>query len=126
MGSGASGRLRRLPTRVIDKDGGGGISLEVCGEESRYEPFGRVQGPLLRRPDELCRRASVADGDNSLWNAAPLPEAVEELRSQGESTPEEKFSHLSPLGWEHITLTAIYHWNLTPTSMLEEFVSNPL
>jgi hypothetical protein len=38
----------------------------------------------------------------ALWNAAYLPE--------------ERLSHLSPLGWKHITLTGIYHWDLTATS----------
>ena len=60
------------------------------------------------------------------WNAAHLPGAVEKLRSQGENIPEEKLSHLSPLGWEHITLTGIYHWDLTATSTLEELLHEPL
>ena len=62
----------------------------------------------------------------ALWNAAHLPVAVAELRSRGENIPDEKLSHLSPLGWEHITLTGIYHWDLTPTSTLEELLHNPL
>jgi TnpA family transposase len=62
----------------------------------------------------------------AFWNAAHLPVAVEELRSRGENIPEEKLSHLSPLGWEHITLTGIYHWDLTPTSSLEELLHDPL
>lgn len=52
--------------------------------------------------------------------------AVEELRSRGENIPEENLSHLSPLGWEHIILTGIYHWDLTPTSTLEEILHDPL
>ena len=62
----------------------------------------------------------------AMWNAAHLPVAVEELRSRGETIPEEKLSHLSPLGWEHITLTGIYHWDLTATSTLEELLCNSL
>ncbi len=62
----------------------------------------------------------------SLWNAAHLPAAVQKLRDRGESIPDEKLSHLSPLGWEHITLTGIYHWDLTATSTLEELLYDPL
>ena len=62
----------------------------------------------------------------SLWNAAHLPVAVEKLRDRGEHIPDEKLSHLSPLGWEHITLTGIYHWDLTPASSLEELLYDPL
>ena len=61
----------------------------------------------------------------SLWNAAHLPVAVEKLRDRGEHIPDEKLSHLSPLGWEHITLTGIYHWDLTATSTLESLLIDP-
>lgn len=61
----------------------------------------------------------------SLWNAAHLPVAVEKLRDRGENIPDGKLSHLSPLGWEHITLTGIYHWDLTATSALEDLLIGP-
>ena len=47
-----------------------------------------------------------------LWNAAYLDRVVVELRERGEEIPEDKLAHLSPLEWEHITLTGIYKWNL--------------
>ena len=56
----------------------------------------------------------------ALYNAAYLPLAVEKLAECGEEIPEEKLAHLSPLGWEHITLTGIYHWDLTATSSLDQ------
>ncbi len=61
----------------------------------------------------------------ALWNAAHLPVAVEKLRNWGEDIPDEKLSHLSPLGWEHITLTGTYHWDLTATPALEDLVIEP-
>jgi len=45
---------------------------------------------------------------------------VERLAERGEEIPEEKLAHLSPFGWEHITLTGIYHWDLTATSTLDQ------
>jgi TnpA family transposase len=47
-----------------------------------------------------------------LWNAAYLDRVVAELMAQGEEIPEDKLAHLSPLEWEHITLTGVYRWNL--------------
>jgi len=47
-----------------------------------------------------------------LWNAAYLDRVVAELQARGEEVPEDKLAHLSPLEWEHITLTGVYRWNL--------------
>jgi len=47
-----------------------------------------------------------------LWNAVYLERVVAELRARGQEIPEEYLRYLSPLEWEHITLTGIYRWNL--------------
>lgn len=47
-----------------------------------------------------------------LWNTVYLSQAVDTLRAQGMEVQEEYLQHLSPLGWEHITLTGDYVWNL--------------
>ncbi len=47
-----------------------------------------------------------------LWNAVYLERVVAELRARGEEIPEEYLRHLSPLEWEHITLTGVYRWDL--------------
>lgn len=46
------------------------------------------------------------------WNTVYIEQAIETLRSQGVEIPEEYLQHISPLGWEHITLTGDYVWNL--------------
>ncbi len=61
----------------------------------------------------------------ALWNAAHLPAAVAELRKRGEEIPDEHLGHLSPLGWEHITLTGTYRWDLAATSTLEKLQHDP-
>ena len=48
----------------------------------------------------------------ALWNAVYLERVVEELRARGEEIPDEYLRHLSPLEWEHVTLTGIYRWDL--------------
>jgi TnpA family transposase len=47
-----------------------------------------------------------------LWNAVYLEKVVAGLRSRGEEVPEEYLRHLSPLEWEHVTLTGVCRWNL--------------
>ena len=50
------------------------------------------------------------------------PRVAAQVASGGHDVPEEKLAHLSPLGWDHITLTGIYHWDLTATSSLEQLL----
>ena len=42
-----------------------------------------------------------------LWNTTYLQRAVDHLRNQGHYPASGDLAHLSPLGWEHINLTAI-------------------
>jgi len=50
-----------------------------------------------------------------LWNTVYLGRAVDELRAQGETIPDELVAHIAPLGWEHITFNGDYVW---PTETL--------
>nr|WP_274429033.1 Tn3 family transposase [Desulfolucanica intricata] len=45
-----------------------------------------------------------------LWNTVYLDRAIQALRDSGQAIDEKLFSHLSPLGWEHINLTGDYIW----------------
>lgn len=47
-----------------------------------------------------------------LWNTVYISRAVDALRAKGVDIPEAHLQHISPLGWEHITLTGDYVWNL--------------
>ena len=47
-----------------------------------------------------------------LWNTVYLAKAIAHLKQQGEVIPEEYLKHLSPVAWEHISLTGDYVWNL--------------
>jgi TnpA family transposase len=44
------------------------------------------------------------------WNTWKLGEIVARLAEAGEAPPSDLLAHVSPLGWEHITLTGEYHW----------------
>ncbi|MDP9411718.1 MAG: Tn3 family transposase [Actinomycetota bacterium] len=69
-------------------------------DRSYEDQQGRASGLAL-----LC--AAIA-----LWNAVYLERAVAALRAQGEEVPGEYLRHLSPLEWEHVTLTGVYRWDL--------------
>ena len=73
------------------------------------------------------RRGTVADRDREeqqrkasglnltiaaigLWNTVYLEKAIQAMLEAGNPVPEYVIPHLSPLGWEHITLTGSYHW----------------
>ncbi len=45
-----------------------------------------------------------------LWNTVYLERAIQALRDRGNAIDEQLLPHLSPLGWEHITLTGDYLW----------------
>ncbi|AHY48154.1 Tn3 transposase DDE domain (plasmid) [Rubrobacter radiotolerans] len=47
-----------------------------------------------------------------IWNAVYLERVVAKLRARGEEVSEQYLRHLSPLEWEHITLTGVYRWDL--------------
>ena len=47
-----------------------------------------------------------------LWNTVYLQKAVDVLKNRGTHLPVEYLKHLSPLGWEHISLTGDYRWDL--------------
>ena len=47
-----------------------------------------------------------------LWNTVYLERAIQALHDSGKAIDEKLLPHLSPLGWEHISLTGDYVWQL--------------
>ncbi len=54
-----------------------------------------------------------------LWNTVYLAKAIAHLKQQGEVIIEEYLKHLSPVAWEHISLTGDYVWNLKQVTTLD-------
>jgi hypothetical protein len=81
------------------------------------------RGELLDRTWE--QQANSASGLNLvvaaiiLWNMVYLAKAIAYLRAQGEVIPDEYLKHLSPVAWEHISLTGDYIWNLKLQTTLQ-------
>lgn len=45
------------------------------------------------------------------WNTVYIDRAVQSLRAQGVTIPDDLLAHVAPLGWEHIALTGDYVWS---------------
>ena len=60
-----------------------------------------------------------------LWNTVYLGRAVGELRSRGESIPDELLGHIAPLGWEHIAFNGDYVWPSEPLEIAFRPLRNP-
>ncbi len=79
--------------------------------------FVHKQGRLRDRTFE--DQALKASGLNSVtaaivyWNTLYMGRAVEHLRRSGIAAPDELLTHVSPLGWRHISLTGDYLWQNT-------------
>nr|WP_292254706.1 Tn3 family transposase [Mesorhizobium sp.] len=51
------------------------------------------------------------------WNTLYLEPTFAELNREGIATPADVIKHITPLGWQHISLTGDYIW--TPTDSLD-------
>ena len=49
----------------------------------------------------------------------PIGYPFSKSREQGEVIPDEYLKHLSPVAWEHISLTGEYVWNLKQQTSLD-------
>jgi Tn3 transposase DDE domain-containing protein len=46
----------------------------------------------------------------ALWNTVYLERAIRALQERSYVCEQQLLAHLSPLKWEHINLTGVYHW----------------
>lgn len=104
--------LRRRVTAGLNKG-------EARNALARAVFFNRLGEMRDRSYEDQMYRASglnVLCAAIALWNTVYVERAVEELRSRGHDITDEHLKHLSPLGWEHIALTGVYHWDLQSPS----------
>jgi len=86
---------------------------ELRNSLARALRFYRRGGVADRDREEQQRKASglsLVIGAVSLWNMVYLQKAVAAMTKAGVAVPETVLPHISPLGWEHITLTGIYRF----------------
>ncbi|CAN5134682.1 Tn3-like element TnAs1 family transposase [soil metagenome] len=100
--------LRRRVTAGLNKG-------EARNALARAVFFNRLGEMRDRSYEDQMHRASGLNlicSAISLWNTTYIDKAVRELRTQGAHITDEHLRHLSPLGWEHISLTGVYRWSL--------------
>jgi TnpA family transposase len=106
-----SPELRRRVLRGLNKgEARNSLSRAVC--------FNRLGEIRDRSYEDQRHRASALNlvvAAIILWNTMYIAEAVETLKRQAVTINEEHLQHVSPLGWEHITLTGDYLWNFKRT-----------
>ena len=77
--------------------------------------FNRLAEVRERNYEDQRYRASglnLAVAAIVLWNTIYLERAVDALKNHGTKLPDGLTTHLSPLGWSHISLTGDYVWRL--------------
>ena len=86
---------------------------ELRNSLARALRFYRRGGVADRDREEQQRKASglnLVIGAISLWNTVYLQKAVAVMNKAGVTVPEDVLAHISPLGWEQITLTGTYRF----------------
>ena len=70
------------------------------------------------REDQAYRAAglNLLAAAITYWNTFRLSAAVASLAAEGRRPSAETLAHVSPLAWEHITLTGEYRWDPPPVS----------
>ena len=74
---------------------------------------GRVQDRSYAKSQQRAQGLNLVVAAIILWNRLELARATEELQSEGVEMTTEQLRHLSPMSWEHISLTRDYTWDFT-------------
>lgn len=109
-----SGARQRVNVSLYKGEARNGLAWAVC-----LHRLGRIRD---RSYEEQRYRASALNLVVSaiiLWNTIYIEQAVVHLRSQGMEITDHHLEHLTPLGWEHISLTGDYLWNTGLTTNLQ-------
>lgn len=89
------------------------LSRAVC-----IHRLGRIHDRSLRDQQYRASALNLVVSAITVWNTIYIEKAVEYLRNQGWDITDKHLEHLTPLGWEHISLTGDYIWNPTLSTSL--------
>ena len=98
--------LRRRVTAGLNK----GEAHHTLKRAVRFYKRGSVSDRTQLQQDLNAMALNLVVAAITVWNTAYLEQAVRALEEAGVPIPPEYLPHISPLGWEHITLTGTYHW----------------
>ena len=82
------------------------LSRAVC-----IHRLGRIHDRSLQDQHYRASALNLVVSAITVWNTIYIEKAVEHLRQQGWDITDKHLEHLTPLGWEHISLTGDYIWN---------------
>lgn len=71
---------------------------------------GRIADRTLANQEHRASGLNLVIAAISYWNTLYMERAVEHLRGQGVTAPDRLLTHVSPLGWSHVSLTGDYLW----------------
>ncbi len=98
--------LRRRVSAGLNK----GEAHHTLKRAIRFYKRGSVSDRTQLDQDLNAMALNLVAAAITLWNTAYLDHAFQTMERAGIPVPPEYVPHISPLGWEHITLTGTYHW----------------
>ena len=105
--------LRRRANAGLNK----GEARNALARAVFFHRLGEIRDRTFENQRYRASGLNLAVAAIILWNTVYLGRAVDELRSRGETVPDDLLAHIAPLGWEHITFNGDYVW---PTQPLED------
>jgi TnpA family transposase len=82
------------------------LSRAVC-----IHRLGRIHDRSLQDQQYRASALNLVVSTIVAWNTIYIEKAVEHLHNKGWEITDKHLEHLTPLGWEHISLTGDYIWN---------------
>lgn len=82
------------------------LSRAVC-----IHRLGRIHDRSLQDQQYRASALNLVVSAITVWNTIYMEKAVQHLRNKGWEITDKHLEHLTPLGWEHISLTGDYIWN---------------
>lgn len=82
------------------------LSRAVC-----IHRLGRIHDRSLQDQQYRASALNLVVSAITVWNTIYIEKAVQHLRNKSWEITDKHLEHLTPLGWEHISLTGDYIWN---------------
>ena len=99
--------LRRRTSANLNK----GEARNALARAVFFNRLGELRDRTFENQRHRASGLNLATAAIILWNTVYLDQAVQHLRGQGADVPDELLAHVTPLGWEHVSLTGDYLWS---------------
>ncbi len=104
--------LRRRVTIGLNK----GEAHHTLKRAIRFYRKGSISDRTRLEQDIHAMALNLVVAAITLWNTAYLERALQALKDRAAPVPDMYLPHISPLGWEHITITGTYSWKGSTTT----------